>query len=280
MIGVVNWIVSNYVKLAISAIIVVIGIAIGSMLSVAIRRRMHKDYSIQTAKLAGRAVYYVVSAIAIIAALGNLGVNLGSALVAGGFLGIVVGFAAQSSFSNLIAGVFLMIDKPFKISDYIGYDNMSLQVIDVGFFSTKAATWDGMQLRIPNNQLFNSNITNYTRSVARLVSAQFTLIYEEDLNRVIPRIISAFKEQWFVLIEPAPQAFATEFSDKGVTIEVRVWTAGSTWGDLYFSMIGTIAYTLKDLKVKFAYPRMMYSSGSSLKLQEKTDSLPKPSVSK
>lgn len=273
--GIVTWLVSNYVKLIVSAVIVAVGVGIGRILSVAVRRKLHKDYSLQTAKLAGRAVYYVVSALAIIAALGNLGISLSSALVAGGFLGIVVGFAAQSSFSNLIAGVFIMLDKPFKISDFIGYDNLALQVIDIGFFSTKAATWDGMQLRIPNNQLFNSNITNYTRSVARLVRAQFTLIYEEDINRVIPAIASAFKKEWFVLIEPAPQVFATEFSDKGVTMEVRVWTAGSTWGTLYFSMVSTIAYALKDLKVKFAYPRMMYSPDNAFRLQDKSGDMRK-----
>lgn len=260
MSGIISWIVTNYIKLIISIVIIAVGVAIGNISSIIIRRRMHKDYSVQTAKLAGKAIYYMISAIAIIIAIGNLGINLGSALVAGGFLGIVVGFAAQSSISNLIAGIFLIIDKPFKIGEFISYQDLSVGIIDIGFFSTKAATWEGLQVRIPNNQLFNSNIINYTKSVARLVRAQFNLFYEDDINKVIPKIISEFKKEWFVLIEPSPQVFATTFSDKGITIEVRVWTAGTTWGTLNFSMIETIANTLKDINVKFAYPRIIINT--------------------
>lgn len=257
MTGIISWVVGNYVNIAVSLLILVIGVGIGGILSVVIRRRMHKDYSLQTAKLAGKAVYYIVSALAIVFAIGNLGVNLGAALAAGGFLGIVVGFAAQSSVANLISGMFLIVDKPFKIGDYISYNNTSLQVTDITFFSTKGATWDGMQLRIPNNLIFNSDLINYSQSVARLVRAQFTIAFEADLNRAVSGVISAFKKQWFVLIEPAPQVFATEFSDKGITIEARVWTGGSTWGSLYFSMQSTIVDALRHSKVKFAYPRMI-----------------------
>ncbi len=264
MSGILSWVLTNYVKLIISAAIIIVGLVIGNLFSVIIRRRMHKDYSIQTSKLAGKAIYYLISAIAIIIAIGNLGINLGSALVAGGFLGIVVGFAAQSSISNLIAGIFIIMDKPFKIGDFISYQDMSVGIIDIGFFSTKAAIWDGRQVRIPNNQLFNSNIMNYTRSIARLVRAQFNLFYEEDINRVIPKIISEFEKEWFVLIEPAPQVFTSNFSDKGITVEVRVWTAGTTWGLLNFSMIKTIVDTLKSIGVKFAYPKMIIETEKTI----------------
>ena len=255
---IIDWVISNYNVLLVSGIIIAISVVIAKIASMIVRRRMYGNYSNNLSKITARFTYYLIVIIGLSLAAGNLGISLTSVVVAGGLLGIILGLAAQSSVSNLISGLLLIGDKPFKSGDFITYDNLTVSIIDVGLLSTQAATWDGINVRIPNSQLFNSNVMNYTKSVARLVRTQITLFYEEDLDRIEKAITKAFSAQWYTLVEPPPQAFAVEFTDSGIVMEIRVWTAGTTWGDLYFNMPIIITKTLKELGVKFAYPKRIY----------------------
>ena len=255
---IIDWALANYNELFVSGAIILVSIVIAKIASVIIRRRMYGSYSNHIAKLTGRFAYYVIVIVGLLLAIGNMGISLSSIIVAGGLAGIVLGLAAQSSVSNLIAGILLIGDKPFKSGDFITYGDLTVGIIEVGLLSTQAATWEGVRVRIPNNQLFNSNVMNYTRSVARLVRTQITLFYEEDFDRIAKAISDAFAKQWYVLVEPAPQVFAVQFTNTGVVLELRVWTAGTTWGNLYFEMPKMITDTLKGLGVKFAYQKQIY----------------------
>ncbi|MDE1851144.1 MAG: mechanosensitive ion channel family protein [Candidatus Micrarchaeota archaeon] len=249
---------AQYTNAIFAVIVFVVGLLIAKAVAVVVKRRMYGKYSNNVTNITSRFVYYGIVVIAVVAGFAELGISIGSALVAGGFLGIVIGLAAQSSVSNLIAGILLIVDKPFKVGDFVTYGDITAGIIEIGFLSTKVATWEGVPVRIPNGQLFNSNVYNYTKAVARMVRTQITLIYEEDMDRVMKAVTDAFKEQWYVLVEPAPTAFPIQFTDSGIIIEVRVWTTGANWGDLYFAMPRIIAKTMKRMNVKFAYPKRVY----------------------
>jgi 2,3-bisphosphoglycerate-dependent phosphoglycerate mutase len=251
----IDWAIANTTDLLISLAIIVISVAVAKLFAMLIRRRMHGNYSESLTKMAEKFVYYLVVLIGLTAAIGNLGVNLTSVLVAGGFLGIVLGLAAQSSVSNLIAGLLLIVDRPFNIGDSVVYGTDNATVVDIGLMSTKVSTWEGVQMRIPNNSLFTSSLYNYTKSVARMMRVQFYLRDGEELGKVVSAINSRLAERWYVLVEPAPQTFALSFSDYGVTVEARAWTAGTTWNELYFTMPQIVNETLKGMGVEFAYPK-------------------------
>ncbi|HLI46498.1 MAG TPA: mechanosensitive ion channel family protein, partial [Geobacterales bacterium] len=167
----------------------------------------------------------------------------------------VIGLAAQPTLSNFIAGILLMTERPFKIGDFINYSGNVGMVVDVGLLSTKIQSWEGYYVRIPNNELFNSPLINYSNSKARLVRVQFTIPFEHDLKKVIQEVQNKLNEQWYVLADPGPVVFPIQFNDNGILIEARAWTSGNTWFTLYSQMPSLIEEVLKNLGVPYSYPR-------------------------
>ena len=118
-----------------------------------------------------------------------------AALVAGGFLGIVIGFAAQASISNFISGLLLVLERPFKIGDFIHIGNTVGMVAEIGVMSTTLVTWDGVRVRIPSSQIFNSDFRNYTASRVRLVSVEVRIPHSASIDRAVEVIKAKLRER-------------------------------------------------------------------------------------
>lgn len=138
------------------------------------------------------------------------------ALVAGGMTGMVIGFASQASISNLISSILPLLEKPFKLGDFIHVGDMVGAVVEMGLLSTTMATWDGIKVRIPSSELFNSNFRNYTASKVRVVRVDVQIPYLGSIEKAAQAITSKLREQWYILEEPEPMAFAKEFANDGV----------------------------------------------------------------
>jgi len=241
-----------------AVITIVITVFIAKYLTVLIRRRLHEKVPLHIISNINKLIYYIIILIGIAIAVRLLnipGVTLTELLVAGGFTAIVIGLAAQQTLSNFFAGVLLMTERPFKIGDFINYNDNIGMVVDIGLLSTKIQSWEGYYIRIPNSSLFSSPLINYSNSIVRLVRVQFVIPYETDVNKVIEALIKEFDAQWYVLAEPAPTIFVAQFGENGILIEARAWTAGKTWFDLYSNMPKIIEETLKKLGIPYSYPK-------------------------
>ena len=124
-----------------------------------------------TRKGVGKVLYYVIIAIALLSALGVSGIDLSGLFLAGGIAGIVIGFATQSLFSNLISGIFLQIDKPMKIGDPVlitgKLPDVAGVVVEITTLSSRLRMFDGTYVRLPNSDVFLSEIRNYSGAAAR-----------------------------------------------------------------------------------------------------------------
>jgi len=143
-------------------------------------------------------IYFGIIIIAFIAVLPALGLNLSGLLVAGGITGIILGFASQSVVSNLVSGIFLLWEKPIKIGDQISIDGVMGFVEDVNVLSTIIRTYDGLYVRIPNEKLFTSNITNYVAHIARRFEYVIGIRYSDDAEKAIKIIKKLIEEHPFV----------------------------------------------------------------------------------
>ena len=130
---------------------------ITSYLKRALKHRLSKDYY----KLFVKLIHTVIIFLVILSVLPLLGVNLAGLLVAGGIVALVIGFASQSTVSNLISGIFLMIDRTVKIGDSVNIGDVSGVIEDISIITTAVRTYDGLYVRLPNEKVFNTNITNY-----------------------------------------------------------------------------------------------------------------------
>ena len=172
----------------------------------------------------------IIITIAVILALDVLGVNIMPFVAGAGVAGIAIGFAAKDTLSNIIAGVLLLIDRPFEVGDRIEVWSAPANsatwgdVLDVGLRATKIQTTDNIIIVIPNNEIMKRDIINYTTITKEIrVRIPIGIAYDADIKKakeIINRI--AFELDW-VMKDPAPKIVVKGFGDSAVNLEARIW---------------------------------------------------------
>jgi small-conductance mechanosensitive channel len=177
-------------------------------------------------KLSGAVIY----ATAAILALDILGINVMPFIAGAGVAGIAIGFAAKDTLSNLIAGVLLIIDRPFEIGDRIEVWSAPAgsatwgDVIDIGLRATKIKTTDNIVIIIPNNEIMKRDIVNYTIiSTMIRVRINIGVSYDADIEKAKDLIIGVAESLAWVSKEPPPQVVVKNFGESSVDLQLRVW---------------------------------------------------------
>lgn len=169
-------------------------------------------------------IRYGVIAVVIIAVLGQLGVQTTSLLAALGAAGLAIGLALQGTLANVAAGFMLLWLRPFRIGDYIDAEGIAGTVKQIGFFSTELHSWDGIFQFVPNSQLWNKQVTNYSRLPERMLQLKFGVAYDDDVPKAKSVLEKLAKGDERVLDDPAPQVLTFELGDNSVVLALRVWT--------------------------------------------------------
>lgn len=252
---IIEWLQVYWIPILSFIIAILVALLISEALEKAIRRTLIKRLSVPAVENLVKVTRYTIITLAIIIALASAGVNITGVLVAGGIVGIVIGFAAQTSVSNIISGILLLLEKPFKLGDFIHVGDIIGAVVEIGILSTTIVTWDGVKVRIPSSELFNSSFRNYSASKVRLVSVDVQISYSDDIGKAVNAIRSKLREQWYILEEPEPTGFAKEFASDGVTLEIRAWTSGTTWFTLYSNLSRLVKEALDEAGVEIPFPQ-------------------------
>lgn len=223
-------------------------------------RRSFKD---KVSKDAGETIlklfYYGTIIIVFIAVLPLTGLDPSGLLLAGGITGIVLGFASQNIVGNLISGVFLMIEKPLKIGDQVEISGTSGFVTDIRIISTLIRTYDGLLVRIPNQQVFTTNITNVVGYPARRFDLKFGIRYSDDADAAIFLIKDLVDKEPFALLNPDPSVFVNELGESSVDLIVRIWAPISEWAALKSKLLWAIKKTLEENGIEMPFPqRLVY----------------------
>ncbi len=177
-------------------------------------------------------VRYALLIIVIVAALGQLGIQTTSVLAALGAIGLAIGLALQGTLANIAAGIMLLWLRPFRVGDYIDAGGVAGTVRDVGLFASQLDSWDGIYQFVPNSELWNKRIVNYSRLERRLVDLKFAISYADDIDRARDVLLSLAKADERVMADPAPDCFVDALGENGVVLALRVWTATSTYWPL------------------------------------------------
>jgi len=166
----------------------------------------------------------------IILALDVLGLNIMPFVAGAGVAGIAIGFAAKDTLSNLIAGILLIIDRPFEVGDRIEVwaapKNSSTwgDVIEIGLRATKIQTTDNIVIVIPNNEIMKRDIINYTTVADEIrVRIPIGIAYDADVKKAKEIIIKVSLELDWVMRDPAPKVVVRNFGDSSVDLQARVW---------------------------------------------------------
>lgn len=244
-------------------VIIVAGFAIAHFTRVITTRYVGSRLPPDTRKTIGRVLYYAIIAIALLSALGISGINLSGLFLAGSIAGIVIGFATQSLFSNLISGIFLQIDKPMKIGDPVlitgKLPDVAGVVVEITTLSSRLRMFDGTYVRLPNSDVFLSEIRNYSNAAARRVEISVGIAYKEDTAKVLAIIRKNLKETPLVLVEPEADVYVDSLGDSAVNINVWCWVPFSVWFDMRKQIIQQIKRELDANNVEIPFPqRVVY----------------------
>ncbi len=207
------------------------------------------------ATLVSRSVYYTVLFFGLLSVLALFNISLSGLLVAGGIAGIVIGFASQTVFSNFLSGLFIYFDKPFKIGDAIEINGESGIVTDINVFSTRIRRWDGVHIRIPNEDIFKSQIKNLIQNKVRRVDYTIGISYQDDPEKARKIIIEHLEQHPLVLAEPLPTVFLSELGDSALVIQVRFWTLTKYWFQAKTRILEELYKKLTDSGITIPFPQ-------------------------
>ena len=170
-----------------------------------------------------KTISYVFYALVVMYVLSLFGVKLGAIWGAAGIAGVAVGFAAQTSVSNLISGLFVLGEKAMKVGDFIEVGGVSGTVDSVGLLSVKVHTLNNQMVRIPNSSIINSNFQNNSFFEVRRFSFELSVDYATDMNIALQALSSVPELCPSVLKEPAPAVWYNGFGESGINIVLAVW---------------------------------------------------------
>ncbi len=247
--------------LIIGASILILGVILAKIISLYTRRMLKERVKRQDRELVAKLLYYALIVVVLILALPHLGFKLSGLLVAGGIVGIALGFASQSIVSNLISGIFLLIERPINIGNPVNIDGIAGVVEDIQIISTTLRTFDGLYIRMPNQKVFTANITNYEANVARRFEYRIGIRYRDDANQAIEIIKAIIDKEPLALQHPEPLVFVSELGDNAVNIIVRPWAPVSVWYDLSTKLLWKLKTTLEAEGIEIPFPQRVVWHG-------------------
>lgn len=159
-----------------------------------------------------------------------IGIATTSFIAVLGAAGLAIGLALQGSLSNFAGGVLILIFKPFRVGDAIETQGFLGTVVEIQILYTIINTFDGKRIVVPNGNLSNANLTNYSVNENRRCDLVFGISYGDDIKKAKAVLNRLIEEDERSLAEPAPMVVVTALADSSVNISARVWTkAADLW---------------------------------------------------
>ena len=198
----------------------------------------------------------VLKVLLIVSIIGILGIETTSFVALFGAAGLAVGLAFQGSLSNFAGGLLILATKPFKVGDYIEVTGHSGTVEAIQLLYTDMVTVDNKVIRIPNGNLSNASVINYSEKDTRRVDFQFSADYEADSAKVIQILTEVVTNHSQTLKDPVPFVRMSEHADKAIIYTVRVWVKAADYWGVNFDVIEKVKHRFDEEGVSIPYPQM------------------------
>lgn len=200
---------------------------------------------------------FAIWAVALIMALGQLGVNVAAALAGFGVAGLAVGFAAQDSLENTIAGFLIFWDKPFVVGDYITTQDRYGRVNNITMRTTRIRTPDNTYVVIPNAQIIEDVLVNHSQHGETRVQVPVSIAYGADIREARDVLLDAARGTEGVLEDPEPAVVVKELGDSSVNLAVRVWTEqAADERAVLFRCLENCKIALDDAGIEIPFPHL------------------------
>jgi small-conductance mechanosensitive channel len=221
-----------------------------------------KRFTPQASMLIRKGIFYFGSILLIISVLYQMGFKLTALLGAAGIAGIAIGFASQTSVSNIISGLFLISEKPFEVGDLIKVDDTKGNILSIDLLSVKLRTFDNQLVRIPNESLIKNQVTNITRFPIRRFDINVGVAYKEDVSKVREVLLDIAKNNPYCLDEPEPLVLFLNFGDSALEFLYAVWFVKTDFFKLRNSIMQEIKEKFDAEGIEIPFPHRSLYTGS------------------
>jgi small-conductance mechanosensitive channel len=205
--------------------------------------------------LVTKTISYLGVAVIVSVVLLELGVNLTPVLGAAGIVGLAVGIASQASLSNMISGLFLVSEKPFAVGDVIKTADTVGIVESIDLLSVKLRTFDNLFIRVPNEKLASSQLTNITRYPIRRLDIKLVVPFDVDLKALFDLLRAIAAGNANCLQEPAPIVVPDRYLEYGTLVLFGVWFAKADFLTVKSELYAEVLRRLEAAGMRIAVPR-------------------------
>lgn len=186
----------------------------------------------------------------------TLGIETTSFAAIIGAASFAIGLAFQGSLANFSGGVLLLVFKPFVVGNYISVGSFSGTVKEIQVFYTVLQTPDRQKVIIPNSDLSNSSVTNFSAHDVRRANIKIPIAYTSNIKQAKQAISDVANNHPLVLQDPAPRIVVQEFGDDGIILSIRVWAETSEYWNMYFDFLELVKEAFDEVGVEIPYRQM------------------------
>lgn len=224
-------------------------IVLGSM------ARAHVDSSIRD--MLGSLIKWSIMGFGLVIACNQVGIEIAALLTGVSIIGLAIGFAAQETLANFIAGVVIFWDKPFKVGDWIIIDGMFGRVLRVSFRSTRMLNLNGETIVLPNTYMLANRVANHSTHPVVRVEIPIGIAYKESIDKARTALLATVDGDQRVCKDPAPSVVVSQCADSSVNLLLRIWTrdeAGEK--DVFFDYVEKAKKALDAANIEIPFPHM------------------------
>lgn len=238
-----------------AALLIFIGLIVARFSGAATGRLLRRRVGAQGVILARRLVTYGLLLLFIVSAMREAGFDLSVFLGAAGVLTVALGFASQTSVSNLISGLFLIGERAFEVGETVTIEDVTGEVLSVDWMSVKIRTFDNLMVRLPNETVLKAKVTNLSRYPIRRFDLPLGVAYGASLDQVREVLMRVVRDNPLCLDEPKPIVFHKGFGDSAILLQLSVWFLTTHVVELKNKLPQEIAEAFAEANIEIPFPQ-------------------------
>ena len=244
------------------AILIGAGFPLIFFISAFVGKATKRKLTPQINMLLRKSIFYAGSICIIISVLYQLEFKMTAFLGAAGIAGIAIGFASQTSVSNIISGIFLISEQPFQVGDLISMGETKGVVLSIDLLSIKLRTFDNQLVRIPNEALIKTQVNNITRFPLRRLDIELSVAYKEDVENIKNVLAEIAEKNTYCLDEPEPLILFKNFGDSALEFLFAVWCVKEDFLKLRQTIMQDIKERFDAEGIEIPFPHRTLYAGS------------------
>lgn len=186
----------------------------------------------------------------------EFGIRLSGILTSSAIVSVIIGLALQDTLANIIAGIVLHIEKPFKIGDWIKIGQQEGEVVEISWRATRLRTMDGNYIVIPNTNISKDIVLNYYEpDKAHAITFNIGIEYTAAPNRVKEVILKAIQDCHLILKNPHPVIYTQNYGDHAIQYEIKIWIDNhAQYKSILDDVMTKLWYSFKRNDIRIPFP--------------------------